>query len=70
MQKKARKQIFWFSFFLVFLLFLAAALFMMAEYNTTRSGYTPQPPLYHIARQIMEPFSQAMAPVLEWLHLE
>ena len=69
MQKKTQKQIFWLSFFFVLLLFSAAAMFMIAEYNTTRSGYTPQPPLYRFATQIMEPLSRAMEPVLQWLHL-
>lgn len=70
MQKKTQKQIFWFSFFFVLLLFSAAALFMVAEYNTSHSGYTPQPPLYRFAQQIMDPFCQAMEPVLQWLHLD
>ncbi len=69
MQKKTQKQIFWLSFFFVLLLFSAAAMFMIAEYNTTRSGYTPQPPLYRFATQIMESFSRAMEPVLQRLHL-
>ena len=69
MPKKTQKQVFWFSFFLVLLLFFAAALFMVAEYNTVRSGYTPQPPLYRFVRQIMEPVSRAVRPVLQWFHL-
>lgn len=70
MQKKAQKRMFWMSFFLVFLLFFAAMFFLVAEYNTTRSGYTPQPPLYRLARQVMEPVSQQLEPVLQWLGLD
>lgn len=70
MRKVLRRRMFWMSFFLVILFFFAAVFFLVAEYNTTRSGYTPQPPLYRLAREIMEPVSQMAEPILQWLGLD
>ncbi len=69
MRKIAQKRAFWMSFFHVLLFFFAGLLFLIAEYNTTRSGYTPQPPLYRLAREIMEPVSQMAEPLLRWMGL-
>lgn len=58
---------FWLFFFLVLLLFAAAVLFVVAEYNTYQSGYTPEPPIFSLARQIMDPLCDFLAPVLRWI---
>lgn len=67
MAKIFRSRSFWLFFFFVLLIFTAAVLFVVAEYNTYRSGYTPEPPIFSLARQIMDPLCRFLAPLLDWL---